>query len=157
VESKNILLNVKLFIGVLHNIINAAAWHLPEGKRLESCFNHSQISSLDSSDMRKVVGKLSCLSSRTYIFTSCRGGGGMRGICVWGGGYHRVHIFTLWGISSSSSSGLLFRDGVPCWLNKAILEIIKPHYFVLSSSREIVSLKIFFENDRPYRILLPIE
>jgi hypothetical protein len=42
-------------------------------------------------------------------------------------------------------------------LDKAILEIIKPHYFVLSSSREIVSLKKFFENGRPYRILLLIE
>jgi hypothetical protein len=42
-------------------------------------------------------------------------------------------------------------------LDKATLEIIKPHYFVLSSSREIVSLKIFFENGRPYRSLLPIE
>ncbi len=27
------------------------------------------------------------------------------------------------------------------WLDKVILEIVKPHYFVLCSSREIVSLK----------------
>ncbi len=33
----------------------------------------------------------------------------------------------------------------------------KPHYFVLSSSRGIVSLKIFLLNGRPHRILLPIE
>jgi hypothetical protein len=33
-------------------------------------------------------------------------------------------------------------------LDKAILEIIKPHYSVLSSSRGIVSLKFFFLNGR---------
>jgi hypothetical protein len=38
-------------------------------------------------------------------------------------------------------------------LDKAILEIIKPHYFVLSSSREVVSLKNFFENGWPYQNL----
>ncbi len=34
------------------------------------------------------------------------------------------------------------------WLDKVILEIIKPHYFVLSSSRGIVSLKKNFFNGR---------
>ncbi len=56
---------------------------------------------------------------------------------------------------------VIFRElknrGKWLWLDKVISEIIKPHKLVLSSSREIVPLKIFFSTCRPYRILLRIE
>jgi hypothetical protein len=72
---------MKLFIGVLPNIITAVAWHLPEGKRLESCCNHSTDFVVDNSD-RRGSGRKTFLSQFAYVYFHLLSEGGRGGIGV---------------------------------------------------------------------------